>query len=667
MRPLKIALLSVVFLSNFAFAQLDTVWTSTIYYNTYLQLESVTSLANGDIAVAGISFSGAPNYQDIVVARFTGSGEMLWIHSYGGEGVQDAWSILEADNGNLLVFGAQIPADDSASALIVMGIDPSGDSLWASYIEGPTVYYDYGAARLSDGNFAVVCDIQAAMSDEQDIYLLKFNAQGDTIWTRTFDIYDYETGRKITELPDGSLLLAGTAADVHLFQEDLLLVKTTADGSLDWSARYPNEEYNGYDVRGLSVNSSGEIFVSGTMVTWMWWGCAFAKKLTPTGDVIWEVDTSSVGGSEYNAILPEIGGGCTAIGQVLPDFGLPFLIIDKFDAGGELTESWMSSDYGGFLNACPVASGGAAACGYRTDFDGNTYGYLMRLGPPSVLTGTVREIGSDEPVPEVRVYLVDMGVYDVTDANGEYEIRAIADTTDVELTGPCITPQTVEEVILEQGQINVRDFSVGIPVYDRQPSSINTTVIYNDPDTTAITIYNTGTGDLSYTVETEVDLPEYNWLFAEPAGGVLAPGESQELSVIVWADSEQGYDPEFFGWVVVRNHSCPDSVDRTPVFAVTLDAGEPVPGAITEYALHPAYPNPFNPATSITFDLPQGGAVDLRVFDVLGRQAALLAEGPYAAGRHTVSFNGADLPSGVYFYTLCSGPFTESRKMVLLK
>jgi hypothetical protein len=78
-------------------------------------------------------------------------------------------------------------------------------------------------------------------------------------------------------------------------------------------------------------------------------------------------------------------------------------------------------------------------------------------------------------------------------------------------------------------------------------------------------------------------------------------------------------------------------------------------------------PNPFNPSTEITFSMAKAGAASLKVFNLTGAQVATLVDGPLAAGNHTVSFDGSQLSSGVYFYTLQADGRTETRKMLLTK
>ena len=87
----------------------------------------------------------------------------------------------------------------------------------------------------------------------------------------------------------------------------------------------------------------------------------------------------------------------------------------------------------------------------------------------------------------------------------------------------------------------------------------------------------------------------------------------------------------------------------------------------SSYALMQNYPNPFNPSTKIQFALPTSGNVTLTVYDMLGREVASLVNGMKDAGMHTVPFNARNLSSGLYFYTLRSGSFVETKKMMLMK
>jgi hypothetical protein len=87
----------------------------------------------------------------------------------------------------------------------------------------------------------------------------------------------------------------------------------------------------------------------------------------------------------------------------------------------------------------------------------------------------------------------------------------------------------------------------------------------------------------------------------------------------------------------------------------------------SEYRLRPAYPNPFNPVTTISFDLPEVAVVSLKVYNMVGEEVAVLAEGMRQPGTYRVLFDGSGLPSGVYLCRLTSGSFSAGGKMLLLK
>ncbi len=102
---------------------------------------------------------------------------------------------------------------------------------------------------------------------------------------------------------------------------------------------------------------------------------------------------------------------------------------------------------------------------------------------------------------------------------------------------------------------------------------------------------------------------------------------------------------------------------------VELDgiAVNPPPLAVREFAMHPAYPNPFNPVTTISFELTQTRDVVFRVFNLRGQEVTLLSLGARAAGRHDFVWHADNLASGVYFGRLEAGDYRMLQKLVLLK
>lgn len=85
------------------------------------------------------------------------------------------------------------------------------------------------------------------------------------------------------------------------------------------------------------------------------------------------------------------------------------------------------------------------------------------------------------------------------------------------------------------------------------------------------------------------------------------------------------------------------------------------------FVLYQNFPNPFNPSTIINYELPIAGYVKLSVYDILGRELTVLVNEKQSAGKYSIEWNAGNYPSGVYFYTLQTNKFSDTRKMILLK
>jgi len=119
----------------------------------------------------------------------------------------------------------------------------------------------------------------------------------------------------------------------------------------------------------------------------------------------------------------------------------------------------------------------------------------------------------------------------------------------------------------------------------------------------------------------------------------------------------------------------PDQPDNLPpVFAaeatydlnLTVSVNDNITG-ITNYALNQNYPNPFNPSTVISYQMPENSFVTLKIYNAIGSEVATLVNENKTSGIHNVTFDAANLASGIYFYKLQAGNFTAIKKLMLLK
>ncbi len=100
---------------------------------------------------------------------------------------------------------------------------------------------------------------------------------------------------------------------------------------------------------------------------------------------------------------------------------------------------------------------------------------------------------------------------------------------------------------------------------------------------------------------------------------------------------------------------------------LTLTGVATAEAAPKEYMVNQNFPNPFNPSTTFSFSIPTGSFVSLKVFDMIGREVSSIISCEMAAGSYSRQWNAQNLPSGIYFYRLQAGAFTQTKKLLLLK
>lgn len=171
-------------------------------------------------------------------------------------------------------------------------------------------------------------------------------------------------------------------------------------------------------------------------------------------------------------------------------------------------------------------------------------------------------------------------------------------------------------------------------------------------------------GETAYFDNIQIEA-ERGWLSADATSGVLAEGES--IDITLHFDTEADADEYLATLSVITNN--PDA--GTIHIPVTYNLEESVsigkPEAPVSFTLDQNYPNPFNPTTNIRFGLPEAADVTLEVYNMLGQRVDVLVNENRSSGYHNITFDGSNLSSGVYIYRIQAGNYVETRKLTLIK
>ncbi len=153
------------------------------------------------------------------------------------------------------------------------------------------------------------------------------------------------------------------------------------------------------------------------------------------------------------------------------------------------------------------------------------------------------------------------------------------------------------------------------------------------------------------------------------------PVDLSYTNATLLTDGENGFPVGNLNWFPTQKVAW--LAKRTAEYAAiqkALDNGSDLPAVerthnvvLSEFSLNQIYTNPFNPTTTISFSLAESSNVSLKVFDILEQEIATLVNGFTAVGSYKVQFDATRLASGVYFYRLTGGDFTQMKKKTLVK
>jgi Secretion system C-terminal sorting domain len=139
-------------------------------------------------------------------------------------------------------------------------------------------------------------------------------------------------------------------------------------------------------------------------------------------------------------------------------------------------------------------------------------------------------------------------------------------------------------------------------------------------------------------------------------------GNTYELNLVYMKDP--GVGPTSFGGTAPASRNTLVYRKLTAINVIGISNNQTL---LKDYHLAQNFPNPFNPSTMIEYNLVKSGLVTLKVYDIIGREVATLVNEVQTTGVKEVEFNAANLPSGIYFYTINTGGFTDTKKMILVK
>jgi hypothetical protein len=573
----------------------------------------------------------AGDHTKIITTKYDTNGNLIWEKFYTIPDLAVVATWLSIDNsGNVIVTGYRhnFSSNPVESGLLTLKYDNDGNLLWDKLITGTWAFAVRSIIDETDNIYVTGRAWQYTAT--YDFVTVKYAPDGTQLW---FDTFDQNAGFHTPTSMDldlnGNLFITGGGQS-----GGLITVMYNSAGVRQWV-----KEESGTAGSNIKVDGNGGVFVTGSFYDFNTGtnNDIMLLKYDLAGNLVWQ-KFYDFGNSEYGKLINIDSHSnifITGFGTLPGEF--PGWLTVKVDPAGnllwynrfKLNQSWEEYPY--FALTGPedelyvtgnvgVASGGTTYHGLETvryNSDGSNP-WVAEVNQYAGI-GKGLSLGAD-----LSLYAVGMFYYSVL----KYSQTILTSTV------MHVGAQTVTRELSGRAKYRGVDQVLVLDENNQPVAGVTVRANFTGP-TNGRTSAVTGADGIAILYSKFMRNPVGTWCF----------------EVISLTKSGFTYDPN--GNIVTTQCESAEVLTKEEI-------------EITDYNLE-AYPNPFNPTTTISFSLPETGYTSLKVYDILGNEVADLVNEVKDAGIYKVQFDGSNLSSGVYVYQLQTGEYTATKKIQMIK
>ncbi|MDA9262358.1 T9SS type A sorting domain-containing protein [bacterium] len=216
----------------------DTVWTKTYGGINSDYSYKVIQLADSGYILSGYTESYGLGVRDIYVLRLDEMGDTLWAKSYGGNGIDGSNDMIQTNDGGFAIVGNTFSFGEGVSDVYVIKISENGTLKWATAYGGALNDFGNAISETSDSGFVISGSTESFGSGQRDVYVLKIDSIGNLIWSNAIGGIENESGKAIQVLPNNEIVVFGNTRSFGNGFEDFYLIKLDALGDTIMTKTY---------------------------------------------------------------------------------------------------------------------------------------------------------------------------------------------------------------------------------------------------------------------------------------------------------------------------------------------------------------------------------------------------------------------------------------------
>ena len=249
----------------------------------------LTQLQDGGFVITGRKEYKSNSSKDMITIRTDKNGFGIWEKTYGGSLDEEGYSVLQTQDGNILSIGYSWSYGNKQDIFVVKS-DLSGRTIWQNTYGGSNRDIGNKAVLTKDGNIAIVGQTNSPgiSRGNDDIWLSKIDQDGNELWHKSFGIKNHETGYDLIELENGGFLIVGFRDFYESAGKDILIIKTDSEGNKLWEKTIGKDGF--FDERAFSISKSnnyGYFICASTNATGNNWYDPQIINIDFDGNIIW--------------------------------------------------------------------------------------------------------------------------------------------------------------------------------------------------------------------------------------------------------------------------------------------------------------------------------------------------------------------------------------------
>jgi len=364
---------------------------------------SVIRTTDGGYIVVGWTNSFGASGYDVYLIKTDSLGDTLWTRTYGGSGNDQGISVIKTIDGGYIIVGLTSSFGAGGDDVYLVKTDSLGDTLWTRTYGGSGNDKGISVIKTTDSCYIIAGWTNSFGAGGYDVYLIKTDSLGDTLWTRTYGGSGDDKGYSVAQTTDGGYIISGGTSSFGAGGEDIYLIKTDSLGDTLWTRTYGG---SGGD-RGFSVKQTTDscYIVAGWKVTGLS-ADMYIMKIDSLGDTVWTCTCGGSGSDAATSIAQTNDGGYIVTGVYDESVTCDVYLV-KIDSLGDTiwTRTFGGSNREEAYSVVQTADSGYIIAGWTNSFGAGGYDvYLIKTDSLGSALTIKRDAAKNHIVFSLLVY-----------------------------------------------------------------------------------------------------------------------------------------------------------------------------------------------------------------------------------------------------------------------